>query len=336
MKDKVVNSKLFKIIKEKLFFIVFLIVEFIVINIPLPYYIMAPGGIIDISSRINIEGKTEQEGTLNLLYVSEYSATVGSTLMSFILPDWDLEKIEELQVSDESLEDIEVRNKVMLNNSKQNAILVAYTKAGKEVKINGYENVVIATTIDNSSLEVGDVIIEANGITIESVDKLRSIISNTEVGDSINLKVLRDNKEENVEATVYEEDGSKVIGVMVVTNYDYELDPEIELNFKSTEGGASGGLMIALNIYNALVEEDITKGYKIAGTGTIDILGNVGEIDGIKYKLMGAVKSGMEIVFVPTGNYEEALQVKEEKGYDITIVSVATIDDALEYLNELE
>ena len=46
-----------------------------------------------------------------------------------------------------------------------------------------------------------------------------------------------------------------------------------------------------LAIYKELIEEDITHGLKIVGTGTIDELGNVGEIDGVKYKILGAVKN---------------------------------------------
>ena len=34
-------------------------------NFPLPYYIMAPGGIIDISDRIEVENKQEMEESIN-------------------------------------------------------------------------------------------------------------------------------------------------------------------------------------------------------------------------------------------------------------------------------
>ena len=47
---------------------------------------------------------------------------------------------------------------------------------------------------------------------------------------------------------------------------------------------------MALEIYNELIEEDLTKGYTIAGTGTLDINGDVGSISGIKYKLKSAEK----------------------------------------------
>lgn len=324
-------NKIKKIFKENIKFIIILIVMIVVINIPLPYYILAPGGIIDIRDRIELENKNITEGTLNLLYVTEYEANVGTMLMSFILKDWDTEKVEEVQVSNETMEEISIRNKVMLENSMQNAILVAYNKSGNTVNIKGQENVVIATTTDNG-LKVGDKILKANGIDIDNVETLKTIIEKKEVGDTITLDIERDNNEKQVNVKVNETEDGKAVGVVVLTNYIYDVDPSIELSFKASEGGSSGGLMIALNIYNSLTSEDITKGRKIAGTGTIDALGNVGAIDGVKYKIIGAHKNNMEIVLVPKDNYEEAIKVKEEYNYDMEIVSVNTFDDALNYL----
>lgn len=325
------KNKIKDFFKENIKFFIFLLVFMIVINIPLPYYILAPGGIIDISDRIELENKNETEGTLNLLYVTEYEANVGTMLMSFILKDWDTEKIEEVQVSNETMEEISIRNKVMLENSLQNAILVAYNKSGNTVNIKEKENIVIATTADNG-IKVGDKILKANGIDIDNVETLKTVIENTAVGDNISLDIIRDEKEKQINVLVTESDGNKVIGVIVLTNYIYDVDPELELSFKASEGGSSGGLMIALNIYNALTEEDITKGRRIAGTGTIDALGNIGAIDGVKYKIIGAHNNKMELVFVPKDNYEEAIKVKEEYNYDMEIISVDTFDDALNYL----
>lgn len=324
-------NKIKDFFKENIKFFIFLIVFMVVINIPLPYYILAPGGVIDITDRIELENKNETEGTLNLLYVTEYEANVGMMVMSYILKDWDTEKIEEVQVSNETMEEIAIRNKVMLENSMQNAILVAYNKSGNTVNIKGQENIVIATTSDNG-IKVGDKILRANGIDIDNVETLREVIAKTDIGENIALDIIRDDKEEQINVKVTGNDEAKAVGVVVLTNYIYDVDPELNLTFKASEGGASGGLMIALNIYNSLTEEDITKGRRIAGTGTIDALGNVGAIDGVKYKIIGAHKNKMEIVFVPKDNYEEAIKVKEEYNYDMEIISVDTFDDALNYL----
>ena len=324
-------KKIINWIKEDFFYIVFIIIVFVASNIKLPYYIMAPGGVINMNDRIELENKYETKGTLDLLYVTEYDATIASSLLSFIFKDWDLNKIEDIQVNKESMKEIEIRNKVMLDNSRQNAILVAYNKANKNVTIKDKKNIVIATTKDNN-LKIGDEIIEANGITIKDMKELKTVINSSD--NNINLVIKRDNKLQNITAPITENKGVKQIGIVLVTNYDYELNPNIKINFKNSEGGSSGGLMIALNIYNSLVQEDITKSHKIAGTGTIDINGNVGAIDGIKYKIIGAYKNKMELVFVPKDNYKEAIEVVKNRKYNMKVVSVSTFDDALNYLEK--
>ena len=49
-------------------------------------------------------------------------------------------------------------------------------------------------------------------------------------------------------------------------------------------GGPSAGLMFTLEIYNQLVDEDLTRGHEIAGTGTINEKGEIGPIGGIQQK----------------------------------------------------
>ena len=291
---------------------------------------MAPGGTINITDRVEMEGYQNKDGSLNMLYVSEYEGT-PATLLVAKLKSWDIEKNEERQISDESISDIEKRNKIMRDNSLDIATMVAYTEAGKEITIKDKKNVVIGVTKDNG-LEVGDVILKTDGQECDDIKEIKKIISSKEVGDTITFKVLRNNKEEEIKSKILLEDNTKIIGVVIITEYDYDIDPEINVKFKKTESGASGGLMSTLTIYNAISDEDIIKGRNIAGTGTISPDGTVGEIDGIKYKIMGAAQDKMDIVFVPSANYDEAIKTKEKYNYDINIIKVDTFDEAVEYL----
>ena len=100
--------------------------------------------------------------------------------------------------------------------------------------------------------------------------------------------------------------------MVIITEYDYDISPKIDIKFKNSESGSSGGLMLTLTIYNAICDEDIIKNRKIAGTGTISNDGTVGEIDGVKYKIMGAAREKVDVVFVPTANYEEAVMVNSK------------------------
>lgn len=322
--------KLKKIIKENYKFILVLILLVLFCTIKLPYYIMTTGGTINITDRVEMEGYENKDGSINMLYVSEYEATPFSYLVAKLRGE-EINSNKDRQVSNESVKDINKRNKIMRDNSLDIAVIVAYTAAGKEINITSKKNIVMATTIDNS-FEVGDIILSVNGIECEDVNAIKEIINNTEENDIIKFKVLRDDEELELKNKVVLEDNNKVIGVVISTSYEYETNPEINIKFKNSESGSSGGLMLTLTIYNAIAGEDLIKGRNIAGTGTIGLDGSVGEIDGIKYKIMGAGKDSMDIVFVPSANYEDAISIKNEYNYDMEIIKVDTFNEVLDYL----
>ena len=183
-------------------------------------------------------------------------------------------------------------------------------------------------------MEIYDELLTADGIEVNDVAELREIVNSKNEGDTITFLVNRNGKEKECSAKIYNtEDGLKV-GVSFLTTYEYETNPEISVATKASESGSSGGLMLTLAIYNAITDEDITKGRTVVGTGTISLDGTVGAIDGVKYKILGAVKSDAEIFLCPMENYEEALSVKDEFDLDIEIHGVATFDEALEYLKK--
>lgn len=326
---KKIGNKTKNFFKENLIQIIILSIFIIVVNVELPYYIEAPGGTINLTERIDSDYDKE-DGSLNMLYVTQYRGNVVTLLLGKLISSWDIYEISNQQVSNETANEIYIRNRVMLDNSIQNAIFVAYQHAGIDLSIKNKKNIVIATTKDNG-IEIGDVIISADNQKIDNINDLKEIINNKDVGDKLNLLIERDEKEKNISITIPDD---KIIGIATITNYEYELPDDLDINFKTGEGGSSGGLILSLGIYSEITGIDILKGRNIAGTGTIDINGNVGEIDGIKYKIAGAVKDKMDIVLVSPYNYEEAKQVIEENDYDIELVKVSTFQEAIDYLTK--
>ena len=157
------------------------------------------------------------------------------------------------------------------------------------------------------------------------------------VNDDISIKVNRNNKQIDCTAKLYIENNQKLMGILLMKDYNYKFDPKLTIKFKKSEGGPSGGLMLSLEVYNQLSNTDITKGKTIVGTGTIDRDGNVGEIDGIKYKLKGAVEKGAEVFIAPSGdNYKEAVKEKKKNNYKIEIIEAKTFDQVIEELNKLK
>ena len=265
-----------------------------------------------------------------MLYVSEYELTPGTYIVAK-LKHWDIEKESTRRISNESTEEVKERNKIMRDNSLDIATMVAYTSANKKIDIKKKTNIVIATTKENG-LKVGDIILKADNIECEDIKEIKQIISSKNIDDTVEFTILRNNKEMKVTSKISNENNTKAVGVIIITEYEYDLDPKVDIKFKSSEAGASGGLMLTLTVYNAISDEDIIKGRNIAGTGTISADGSVGEIDGIKYKIMGAAKDKMDIVFVPSANYKEAIETKEKYNYKLNIIKVDNFNEAVDYL----
>ena len=300
----------------------------------LPYVIYTPGGIVNLENRIKVDDTNlEDSGSLNMSYVSLVKGTIPMLLIATFMPNWDVLDKDEITVEDESVDELLELERLYMQSSIDNAIILAFTKAEKEINITkNINNIVYITKEAKTDLEIYDEIISVDGITINTIDELKSIINNKNEGDTVKIIVNRNGSEKECSAKVYMTDDGLKIGISFLTTYEYETDPDVKISTKSSESGSSGGLMLSLAIYNAISDEDITKGRTIVGTGTIDVDGNVGEIDGIKYKLLGATKNKADIFLCPKDNYDEAISIKNEFGLDIKIYSVATFDEALKIL----
>lgn len=319
--------------KDIIFYVV-LLVLLRVFTYPLPYYIYSGGGIIDLESRIELD--SNEKGSYNLAYVKQINATIPTYLLSFIIDKWELESVSNATIDDsETRKDIENREKLYLEEANSNAIINAYTLAGKEINIKSSDYKVIYVSQDSKTdIKVGDTLVSVNGISVNNNAEYKEYLNTLEIGEELKVKVKRNNKEVDCYAKLGSLNGEKAIGLYLVNIYDYEVNPEIKLKFKWNESGPSGGFMLSLAIYDRLVPDDLTKGRKIVGTGTIDANGNVGEIGGVKYKIMGAASKKADIFFVPSANYEEAMQTKKKYNYKIDIVKVDKLEDAINYLKK--
>ncbi len=327
-----------KIIKENyksflLFFILFFILTF-----EFPYYISAPGGTIDTSEKIKSDSGFKMSGSLNMAYVSEIHGTIPTLIYSAFNKDWDIEKEENVKASNESIEDKSYRNHMLLKEANDTALLVAYKHSNINYKIEN--NKVYITYVDKlakTDLKVKDQILKVDDKVITCKQDLYDYTETKKIGDKIKFKVKNGNKTFIRTATLIDVLGKPKVGTIITETFDINSNKKVKFNFKKSESGSSGGLMLTLTIYSNLNKIDLTAGKKIIGTGTIDENGNVGEISGIKYKLIGAVNKKADIFLVPYGeNYQEARNLKNKRGYSIDIIPVKTFDEALKYLKSLD
>ncbi len=323
-----------RFVKENLVFLILILFVVLINTIKIPYDVEMPGGLIDLTDRVTVDGKlVKTKGSFNMAYVGMAQGSIPYVLLGLINPDWDVIKQEENTYEGETIEEAYRRNRLYLEESKIAAFVSALREAGIEYEItNKKNNVLYIDKKAKTDLEVGDYIISVNNKEIDDVNEIIDIVSKSKIGKKINIVVNRSGKKVNCYATIVDIEGEPKIGIVSLTTFDVDSKKKIYIDTKASESGPSGGLMMSLMIYNAIMNKDITNGKKIVGTGTIDKDGNVGEIGGVKYKLMGAVKEKADLFFVPKENYKEAIEVKKDKGYDIKVIKVTTLKEAIKYL----
>ena len=339
MLKKIINY-IVETIKEEYKFIIFLFLLLCILNYPLNYYIIIGGGISDASSRVNVEEKHKSKGSFNISYVSQLDATLLFYGLSYLVPTWEREDANLYKYTvEENLEDIQFRSDLDLKTANGTATYWAYTLANKEVEETSSKLYVIATFQEEypTELKVGDEILGIEEITFQDVEEYSKYIQLQEIGTKIDIKIKRNKKEKIVQSEIYETEGRKLLGVSLQQVKEYKTNPKVNIKFNRSESGPSGGLVTTLEIYNQLTKKDLTKGYTIAGTGTIKEDGSIGQIGGIEHKILGAVSAKADIFLSPGGeNYKDAKKYIEEKKLKIKLIKVETIQEAIEKLEGLE
>jgi Lon-like protease len=328
--------------------IVFIILVLIAL-IPTPYYLHQPGPIEELEPKITIEGAKKNElGSFNLTTVLSVKAFNPYILLYGLLaPHTEIMKEEDVKGD---LTDDEYTNLLnfMMKDSQQNALVAGFREAGEEVDIEYhgiFVNTILADSPAKKVLKVGDLITSIDGQKMnEASEFINYIEENKKIGDKATLTIKRGEKElkETVEMITLDPSANKVgIGIAPEEEFTATVSKKVKINSEDI-GGPSAGLMFSLEIYNQLTSGDLTKGYKIAGTGTIDHKGNVGQIGGITHKVTAAQKEGVDIFFAPkdvtsidTNEKDVNAEVKEN-GYDIKVVPVATLEEAIDYLEGLK
>lgn len=112
-----------------------------------------------------------------------------------------------------------------------------------------------------------------------------------------------------------------------ITVYDFPV--KVSISLKDT-GGPSGGLIFGLGIVEKLTPVDFMAGRTIAGTGTIDGVGNIGAIGGIDEKIIAAKRAGATVFLAPSANCSDVTHIPA----GIKVYSVATLKEAILVLQD--
>lgn len=327
-------KKIYDYIKDEYKFILLNIILILIFAIQLPYVINFPGSITNLSEKIVIDNGYQSKGSINGTYVRSIKPSLPFLILALILPNWDIETQKSQVLTNEDYNDMELRSKVDLEVANNSAILVVLKTLDIPYEIVKTRNIVTYIYDKNTTtLHLNDEIIAIDDVIINNLNDLHNYIEKQEVGAEVKISIMRNNKKSIKTAKIITKNNQKIIGILMSTTYEIKTKYNINVEVDKNESGPSAGLMTSLAIYDALTKEDLTKGRVVAGTGTIDIDGNVGAIGGIKYKLIGAAKKNVSFFLVPDENYEEAIKINKTNKLNLDIYGVKTFNDAIEILN---
>jgi Lon-like protease len=302
-----------------------------------PYVIERPGPVVNVLGEYQdqlvidvVDAKTyPTEGELGLLSVSivgspEQTPSWPELFFAWLDPAQAIAPIEQFYPKTKTVEQVDAESTAMMEESQQDSVAVALQKLGYEIPSNIYISEVSKNKPSSGKLVAGDFVKAINGVAPTSIDNLRAMIGEYDSKTPLKVTVEREKKTLVYEVTpIKNDEGNYVLGIFVGTKYDFPVKVKLQV---SDIGGPSGGMMFALGIYDRLTPGALTGGKNIAGTGTVNSLGEIGSIGGIRQKMYGAERSGATHFLAPVGNCSE---VVGHIPTGLTVISVRTFDEAL-------
>jgi Lon-like protease len=318
----------------------------------LPYYYSQPGDALVLDDVITVEGADEEtDGSFMLTTIRMGKANLFFYAWAQFSPYRILHPESQLRFENETDEDYQHRQLMMMTDSQEVAKIVAYEQADKQVSYQ-YFGVLVTTLIEgmpaNEVLEIGDRIKAVNGVSINTAEELIDLLAGYSKGETVKLEIERNDETTiiTVGFSSFPEEmnaPSDRVGIGIqapVTDREVTFDPEVHID-TSQIGGPSAGLMFSLEIYDQLTDGNLTKGNLVAGTGTIREDGTVGRIGGAGQKVVAADRAGASYFLAPfedgaaNSNYEEALVAAEDIGTEMEIIPINNFEEAIAFLDSL-
>ena len=305
-------------------------------NIHIPYLAFSPGPVSDAADAVIAEDVEvfPPEGELLMLTVVSQDVNIFEAIVVGLDPTLDLVRRERFRPPDESDEEYRERVLQQMDDSQFRSIVVAMDYLGYEMVPTDVHVTSVREDLPAADvLEPGDIIETVNGVVVDDLEDLSTVLDGSEPGDLVTMEVDRGGSTETVEVELVgreDELGGAMIGISV----ELLMAPPFPISLDTgVVGGPSAGMMHTLAIIDSLTEGELTAGYVVAGTGTIRADGTVGNIGGVRQKVVGAEAAGARYLLVPEGNYEEALTAERDS---IEIIPIAHVDDAIEFLESLD
>jgi Lon-like protease len=300
-----------------------------------PYFLITPGGTYDIGWRIRIPAdQLRPMGRMAFTAVYEQEASWGEVIRARVAGQSEIVPATDIRPPGTSQEQINRTNKRLIDESKPIAAAVALRAAGLPVEITG-QGVEVQSVLRgmpaDGVLQPDDVIVAVDGAPVMTADQLVQAITQHRPGDVVSMTVWRNGEQLDVQLTTRASptDPNRAIVGVTVSTYLFEVRLPFAVDIESDNvGGPSAGSMFALGILDAITDGDLTRGYYVAGTGTIAQDGTIGAVGGAAEKALAAEQDGAQVFLVPRDDADEAGRWT----HGLKIIPVARIEDAINAL----
>lgn len=299
---------------------------------PTGYEVTYPGMTLNMNHYAHVEGG-ESGGTINGVLVFDRPAVPADWLYARLLPLYTFEKIPD---DEPPLTESYTQVVMMKTDANSIAAAVAMQKAGVGGGITPDGVRVIAVVKDSPAeqlLKAGDIIDKLDGHVVKTINEMTTYMGESvKPGQVLSVTLRRNGTEAQVEVPTRasaDEPERAVFGISVQT--ELHLDIPRSINYKrymAHIGGPSHGAMLTLALIDQLTPGGVTKGIKVAGTGTIEADGSIGLVGGVPQKAYAISRTDADVFFVPAASEQAARGAAP----DLNIVPVKTIDDVLGWL----
>jgi len=310
-------------------------VAFAVGWVPLPFFSFGPGPAREIAPLIHVNGAPTygSSGHLVMTTIRFTQVTALGALAAWIDPEQAVVDEEVVYPPGLSPSEEEQRAISQMDQSKIDAAAVVLSEVTDYPREHGPGALVEFVGPGcpaEGHLFPGDLIVRIAGERVDSKREAFRLFDDVPADEPIEFRVEADGKMHDVAVTRGRcpETEEPLIGIVLVESFPFEITIE-----SGDVGGPSAGLMWAVGLYDLLTPGDLTRGRTIAGTGSIDLDGNIGPIGGILDKVVAAREANADIMLVPRDNFDE---VRGVDAGDLTLISVSTLDEALEALSPSE
>lgn len=318
--------------------------------LPLPRYIEGPGEADNLKSFVSMPGHPDKhKGKYMITSVALSQARPVTYLYAKLNAYYSIESIDAVTGGESNATYDKVQNFYM-QSAINESIYTAYKAAHKPVTrhyLGIYVLSVDAKSPFASALQVGDTVTKVNGRHFNTMVGYQQYIQHQKVGQRATITYQHGGKTKRVTKKLMRLPTKKAgIGITLTDNVKVTAKPKVSIDAGQI-GGPSGGLMFSLQVYTQVTGKDLRHGRNIAGTGTVDGDGNVGEIGGIDKKIIAAKRAGATVFFAPyvkpsklllkyeehhQTNYQLAKATAKKYAPNMKVVPVKTFTDAVHYL----